>query len=165
MSDSRDKREYRAKIENTGDDRAGIKGIDVDPGKEIKTRKDAASAKQDMEFGEAMESDMNRLSRDLVKGRTIDTDWKDRARSDGNRNIEAGEDINFTDIMLRPVIMRPENAERSDMDSKIDTSVEAGEDIAELLKNNDERSIEQKDQNKKNIDNDNRKKDLNNKRR
>lgn len=133
MADDSDKREYRAKIE--------------DPGKKITTRKDAATAKQDMEFGEAMEADMKRYRRSMSGGAAVDEDWKNRPRFDGNKNLEAGQDLTFTDKMYTPVVKMPENAERGDTDTK---SSEAGEDNAYFWNSNDAGSIRQNRRNIKN---------------
>lgn len=135
MADRSGKREYRVKPGNTGG-KADIKGMDVDPGKEIKTRKDAAAAKQDMEFGEAMEADMNGFSRDMERGRPADEGWKGRARYDGNKNLEIGQDLTFIDKMYNPVLKSPD---------KDNEDNEFGEDGTYLRNSNgDRRSIEQR---------------------
>lgn len=55
--------------------------------KGLRTKTDAEAA-QDMKFGEAMEKDMERYSREAENPRRIDEDWKNHARYDGNRNLE-----------------------------------------------------------------------------
>lgn len=152
MADRSDKREYRVKVEGPGNSKAGIKSMDTGPGRKIKMRKDAASARQDVEFGEAMETNMNKFSRDLTKGRTIDEDWKNRTRYDGNKNLETGGDLTFIDKMYTPAVRMPDNPERGDVDTKINANFESGEDNTYFWNNGGERSIEQNRQ-KKRLDN------------
>jgi hypothetical protein len=84
----------------------------MEPDKEINTNKSPERAKQDMEFGESMETDMNRYSREMA-GKAMDSSWMAGVRDDGNKNlgihdIEAGQDIKtgrdleFADKMYSP---------------------------------------------------------------
>lgn len=57
--------------------------------------KTEAEAAQDMKFGNAMMRDMERYSREAENPRKIDEDWKNHARFDGNRNLEARGDAEF----------------------------------------------------------------------
>lgn len=86
--------------------------LSMDPGKEIVTNKSTERAKQDMEFGESMETDMNRYSREMA-GKAMDSAWKTGVRDDGNKNIgphvmEAGQEMHpgsgltFVDKMYTP---------------------------------------------------------------
>lgn len=82
----------------------------TEAGREITTVKSPERAKQDMEFGESMEADMNRYSCEM-EGKAMDSSWKNGERDDGNRNLknlEAGQEINpgrdleFVDKMYTP---------------------------------------------------------------
>jgi hypothetical protein len=136
MADDTHKRKRGMKPENTG----------------RRIEKDAAS-KQDMEFGEAMEADMDRYSRDMASGRTADEKGRNNVGYDGNKNLETGQDLTFTDKMYTPVVKSPESAERGDENLKSDNrDIELGEDNTYFWNSNDDRrSIEQLQ--KKNKDN------------
>jgi hypothetical protein len=83
--------------------------LDMDPDKSIVTNKSPGRAKQDMEFGESMETDMNRYSRDMA-GKAIDSSRKTGAGDDSGSNltteagqeIRAGRDLSFGDKMYTP---------------------------------------------------------------
>lgn len=137
------KREYRVKIDNRSS-KADIKGMDIDPDTEIKTNKSADLAKQDMEFGEAMEADMDRYKHDLQTRGTVDEDWKNHLRFDGNKNLEAGQDLSFTDKMYTPAVKTPGTAKRNEDLNKDNRNIEFGDDNMYFWNSNDDRrSIEQ----------------------
>ncbi len=90
----------------------GRNRLGADPDKEISTVKSPKRARQDMEFGESMEADMKRYSREMA-GKAVDASWKNSVRDDGNKNlhahnietgreITANHDLEFVDKMYSP---------------------------------------------------------------
>lgn len=130
-------------------------------GKTGRGKTDAEAAK-DMMFGNAMERDMERYSREAENPRRIDEDWKNHLRYDGNRNlitggdsefadsIAPGTDASFVDKMYMPYLGAGSSAERSAMNTKVDKTSEFSAEIGPGLRN---RSGKRKKESKPSDDN------------
>ncbi len=118
------------------------------PGKRGRGKTDTESA-EDMRFGEAMERDMERFSKQIETPRDVDEEWKDRERYDGNNNLNgAGDerykvhtDAAFFNRMYMPYLGSGIAPVRSAADVRSDVNSEFSADI-ELAKRRSDAGID-----------------------